>query len=107
MSTHKKLISYNTEKHPEVARFFKELQETNLTSHYVREAIKFYEQYKNKVTSTIQVQSIDRSSVETKPIEKKKIEEPVQSPKRNKERQGDLESNKKDFVDFDPTSIFE
>lgn len=51
MST-KKLISYNSEKHPEVARFFERFEDTNLTSHYVREAIVFYEQHKSRVTVT-------------------------------------------------------
>jgi hypothetical protein len=53
----KKLISYNKEKHPEVARFFGAFEDTNLTSHY---AIKFYEQYKNQVTTTINVPTVQR-----------------------------------------------
>lgn len=50
MTTKKKLISYNTIKNPLVAQFFDELDNTNLASHYVREAIEFYQQHKNNGT---------------------------------------------------------
>ena len=47
MTTKKKLLSYNTIKHPLVAQFFDELEDTNLASHYVRKAIEFYQQHEN------------------------------------------------------------
>lgn len=50
MSTKKKLLSYNTIKHPLVAQFFDQFEDTHLASHYTREAIAFYQQHKNNGT---------------------------------------------------------
>lgn len=111
MSTEKKLISFNTEKHPEVARFFSELEDTNLASHYVREAIKFYQQYKNQVTTTInvptvQVEPIAQPVGHTKPLVETTSDEPVQVPKDYKKQQTDPGDNKNKFVEFNPNNIF-
>ena len=92
MATEKKLISYNTEKHPEVSDFFEELEDTNLTSHYVREAIKFYKKYKNTTPAT----------------------EPIRSQVLDNHSSNLIESNEKvkkesenEYLDFNPNEIFD
>lgn len=110
MSTLKKLISFNTVKHPEVANFFSELEDTNLTSHYVREAIKFYEQYKNQVTTTInlptvQVEPTTQPVVQTEALKNVTSEKPVQEKTTQNKHQVTPADSQDEFVDFDPTKI--
>ena len=110
MSTLKKLISFNTVKHPEVAHFFSELEDTNLTSHYVREAIKFYEQYKNQVTTTInlptvQVEPTTQPVVQTKAFKDVTSEKPVLEKTSENNHQVTPADTEDEFEDFDPTNI--
>lgn len=95
MST-KKLISYNSEKHPEVARFFEELEDTNLTSHYVREAIKFYQQYKEQ---NITIQPINAQNNNIHHEIKENEEELIESKPQQK-------NNDDDHEPFDPKGFF-
>ncbi|WP_186673510.1 hypothetical protein [Sporosarcina sp. BP05] len=92
MTTKKKLISYNTIKHPLVAQFFDELEDTNLASHYVRQAIEFYQQHKNEGTLSTQ-------SVTNVPVANQKENTSVSQPE---EISGDTGASDDKYSDFDP-----
>lgn len=91
MTTKKKLLSYNTIKHPLVAQFFDELEDTNLASHYVRQAIEFYQLHKNNET----LQTISSASEGVG-----KENPPVSQPKESLSDTGESDDN---YVDFDAT----
>ena len=95
MATIKKLISYNPTKHPEVAKFFDDLEETNLSSHYVREAIKFYMQHKIENSPLIE------KEVSIQPDQVLKVERnnTTETPETENQSEGKYES-------FDPNSLF-
>lgn len=97
MATIKKLISYNPTKHPEVAKFFDDFKETNLSSHYVREAIKFYMLHKSEDSSFVE-KEIPIQSDQVLKMENKNVSEPTE-PK-------DEDQSTDKYESFDPNSIF-
>lgn len=104
MTTKKKLLSYNTIKHPLVAQFFDELEDTNLASHYVRQAIEFYQEHKNDGT----LQTVgDNHSTYVRPASSsdsvEKENPPVSLPEQNSG--GTKDSSEDGYSDFDPTSF--
>ena len=103
MTNKKKLISYNTIKHPLVAQFFDELEDTYMASHYVREAIEFYQQHKNNLatqtTGAIQTPPVSPVAPSNGAQEENATVTPPEGDS------GVTEDSEDNYSDFDPNSF--
>lgn len=99
MTQKKKLLSYNTEKHPLVAKFFDEIG-SGLQSHYIREAIEFYIKYRDSINN-----SSSTPTVPIEPVPRVNANTTNENTNENKQPEPSVKKDDDNYTDFNPSDI--